>query len=144
MLFRSIILLMDREHNEYLSTACELDPSKSARELYLGFVEKYMDRVESSGLVLSKSLMLGMLEDNVNDEEAGVQLQREFLGKVLSHGRETGEFSPSAISDEEFFEIFSITINGILATWFFNHETIEIKPYGCRHLGRLIELLESR
>lgn len=141
---RDIIVLMDREHNEYLSTACQIDPSKSARQLYLDFVEKYMERIETSGFVLSKSLMLGQLEDNVGDDEAGVQLQREFLGKVLAHGRRTGEFDPAAMTDEEFFEVFSVTINGILITWFLNPESVEIKPYGRRHLGRLLELLEPR
>ena len=140
---RDIIVLMDREHNEYLSTACQIDPTKSARQLYLAFVEKYMERIEGSGIVLSKSLMLGQLEDNVGDDEAGVQLQREFLGKVLAHGRETGEFSPEAMSDEEFFEMFSVTINGILITWFLNQESIDLKPYGYRQLSRLLKLLES-
>lgn len=141
---RDIIVLMDREHNEYLSTACQIDCAKSARQLYLDFVEKYMERIEASGFVLSKSLMLGQLEDNVGDDEAGVQLQREFLGKVLAHGRRTGEFDPAAMTDEEFFEVFSVTINGILITWFLNPESVEIKPYGRRHLGRLLELLEPR
>ena len=140
---RDIIVLMDRDHNEYLSTACRLDGTKNARQLYMDFVEKYMERIEESGLVLSKSLMLGQLEDNVGDDEAGVQLQREFLGKVLSLGRETGEFSPHAMSDEEFFEVFSIAINGILVTWFLNHKSIDLRPYGCKHLNRLLELLES-
>lgn len=140
---RDIIVLMDREHNEYLSTACRLDPAKSARQLYLDFVEKYMERIEESGFVLSKSLMLGQLEDNVGDDEAGVHLQREFLGKVLAHGRKTGEFSSAAMSDEEFFEVFSVAINGILVTWFLNQESIDIKPYGRRHLSRLLELLEK-
>jgi AcrR family transcriptional regulator len=138
---RDIIVLMDREHNEYLSTACQLDGARSARQLYLDFVEKYMERIEDSGLALSKSLMLGQLEDNVGDDEAGVHLQREFLGKVLAHGRRTGEFSSKAMKDEEFFEVFSVTINGILITWFLNHESIDLKPYGCKHLGRLLELL---
>lgn len=139
---RDIIVLMDRDHNEYLGSACAMDPGKSARELYLDFVEKYMERIEESGLVLSKSLMLGQLEDNVGDDEAGVHLQREFLGKVLAHGRTTGEFDPRAMTDEEFFEVFSIAINGILVTWFLNHESIDLKPYGCKHLERLLELLE--
>ncbi len=140
---RDIIVLMDREHNEYLGSACEIVPGKSARELYLDFVEKYMERIESSGLVLSKSLMLGQLEDNVGDDEAGVHLQREFLGKVLARGRETGEFSAAgSMTDEAFFEVFSVTINGILVTWFLNHEKIDLKPYGRKHLGRLLELLE--
>lgn len=140
---RDIIVLMDREHNEYLGSACRIDLEKSARQLYLDFVEKYMERIEESGLVLSKSLMLGQLEDNVGDDEAGVQLQREFLGKVLAHGRERGEFSSDAMGDEEFFELFSITINGILVTWFLNHDSIDLKPYGCRHLARLLRLLEG-
>lgn len=140
---RDIIVLMDRDHNEYLGSVCRMDPGKSARQLYLEFVEKYMERIEDSGLVLSKSLMLGQLEDNVGDDEAGVQLQREFLGKVLAHGRETGEFFPKAMGDEEFFELFSVTINGILVTWFLNHESIDLKPYGYRHLARLLRLLEK-
>lgn len=139
---RDIIVLMDREHNEYLSTACQLDPAKSARQLYLDFVEKYMERIEKSGFVLSKSLLLGMLEDNVNDEEAGVQLQREFLGKVLALGRARGEFSPEAMTDEEFFTLFSIAINGVLTTWFINPDTVDIRPYGTSYLKRLLELLE--
>lgn len=141
---RDIIVLMDRDHNEYLSTACEVDPSKSARQLYLDFVEKYMERIEGSGFILSRSLMLGQLEDNVGDDEAGVQLQREFLGKVLAHGRRTGEFDPAAMTDEEFFEMFSVTINGILVTWFLNRENIDIKHYGRKHLGRLIEMMQKR
>ena len=140
---RDIIVLMDREHNEYLGSACEIDSAKSAGELYLHFVEKYMERIEGSGFVLSKSLMLGQLEHNVGDDEAGVHLQREFLGKVLAYGRETGEFSPNAMSDEEFFELFSVTINGILVTWFLNHDSIDLKPYGYKHLGRLLELLKK-
>lgn len=139
---RDIIVLMDREHNEYLSTACQLDPTKSARQLYLDFVEKYMERIEESGFVLSKSLLLGMLEDNVNDEEAGVQLQREFLGKVLALGRARGEFPPEAMTDEEFFTLFSVAINGILTTWFINPDTVDIRPYGISCLKRLLELLE--
>lgn len=141
---RDIIVLMDREHNEYLGSACEMAASKSARELYLDFVEKYMERIEESGLILSKSLMLGQLEDNVGDDEAGVHLQREFLGKVLARGRATGEFDPNGMKDEEFFEAFSVTINGILVTWFLNHESIDLKPYGYKHLERLLELLERR
>lgn len=141
---RDIIVLMDRDHNEYLSTACGVDLSKSARQLYLDFVEKYMERIEESGFILSKSLMLGQLEDNVGDDEAGVQLQREFLGKVLAHGRETGEFDPAAMTDQKFFEVFSIAINGILVTWFLNRESIDIKPCGCEHLGRLLELLGKK
>lgn len=140
---RDIIVLMDRDHNEYLGSACAMDPHKSARELYLDFVNTYLRRIEDSGFVLSKSLMLGQLEDNVGDDEAGVQLQREFLGKVLAHGRATGEFSPNAMTDEEFFEAFSITINGILVTWFLNGESIDLKPYGYRHLARLLEPLEG-
>lgn len=139
---RDIIVLMDREHNEYLGSACGMDPGKSARELYLDFVEKYMERIEDSGLVLSKSLMLGQLEDNVGDDEAGVQLQREFLAKVLSRGRATGEFSPNVMTDEEFFQTFSVTINGILVTWFLNPHSIDLKPYGYKHLERLLQLLE--
>ncbi len=139
---RDIIVLMDREHNEYLGSACEIDPAKTARQLYLSFVEKYMERIENSGFVLSKSLMLGQLENNVGDDEAGVHLQREFLGKVLSHGRDTGEFS-QGMTDEEFFELFSVTINGILVTWFLNPDAVDIKPYGFRHLERLLKLLEG-
>lgn len=141
---RDIIVLMDRDHNEYLGSVCQIDPDKSARELYLEFVEKYMERIESSGLTLSKSLLLGQLEDNVGDDEAGVQLQREFLGKVLAQGREKGEFSPDAMGDEEFFEMFSVAINGILVTWFLNPESVDLKPYGYRHLARLLRLLEGR
>ena len=139
---RDIIVLMDREHNEYLGSVCKMDPRKSARELYLDFVEKYMERIGDSGLVLSKSLMLGQLEDNVGDDEAGVHLQRKFLGKVLARGRETGEFAAGAMTDEEFFEVFSVTINGILVTWFLNPESIDLKPYGRKHLERLLKLLE--
>lgn len=139
---RDIIVLVDREHNQYLSTACAMDSSKSARQLYTAFVETYMDLVASSGPVLSRALMVGMLEGDVNDDEAGVPLQQEFLGKVLEHGRKTGEFSPTALSDEEFFELFSITINGILATWFFDPDIVDIKEYGCRHMIRLLRLLE--
>lgn len=139
---RDIIVLMDREHNEYLSTACRLDEGKSAKQLYLDFAEKYMQRIEDSGILLSRSLMLGQLEDNVGDDEAGVQLQREFLGKVLALGRATGELPPGAMGDEAFFEAFSVAINGILVTWFLNEETVEIRPYGLRQLKNLWRLLE--
>lgn len=140
---RDIIVLMGRSHCEYLSAACRMDRDRSARQLYTDFVERLMERVENSGPILVKSLMLGQLEGNVSYAESGTQLYWEFLGKVLAHGRETGEFSPDAITDKEFFDAFSIAINGVIVTWLLDQENIDLGSYGRRHLGRLLRLLEG-
>lgn len=141
---KDIIVLIGREHSRYLGTVCQLDPGQGAREIYMRFVEAYMERVRDSGLEKAKALMMGMLEGNLNDEESGIALQHRFLRKVLAHGRETGEFDPEAISDGEFCETFTVYVNGVLATWLYHSETIDLVPFGSRHLNRLLRLLKKR
>ena len=46
------------------------------------------------------------------------------------------------MTDEEFFEAFSVAINGILVTWFLNPDSIDLKPYGYKHLKHLLQFLE--
>lgn len=141
---KDIIVLIARDHNRYLGTVCQLDPEQSAQEIYRRFVKKYMERARDSGLEKSKALMMGLMEGDVSNEEAGIELQHRFLRKVLAYGRETGEFDAQDISDEEFCEAFTVYVNGVLSTWFFQSEIIDLVPFGCRHLNRLLRLLKKR
>ena len=140
---KDIIVLLTREHNEYLSHACEADFSLSAGEIYLRYVDKYMHRIADSGLSLSKSLMLGLLESEVSDDEAGLQLQRDFFARLIAYGKETGEFSRQ-VEWEDFFEQFLITINGILTNWLVSQGAIDVIRYGKHHAGQLLRLLKNK
>lgn len=140
---KDIIMLLNRQHNEYLGHVCELEFDKSAHEIYQTYVDKYMKHISDSGFLLSKSLMLGTLEEDISDDEAGLQLQREFFYRLLAYGRERGEFSPEAMGDDDFFDLFLVTINGILTTWFLSGGTLDIESHGRRHAGVLIKLLEQ-
>lgn len=137
-------MLIAQDHNQYLGSVCQLDPGQDARVVYRRFVEKYMHRVQDSGLEKAKALMMGILEGQVSDEEAGIELQHRFLRRVLAYGRETGEFDPQAMSDEEFCETFTVTVNGVLTSWFFNSGSIDLVSFGCRHLNRLLQLLNKQ
>lgn len=141
---KDIIMLMDRKHSDHISHMCQVEPGRSAVELYQEYVRKYMEYIAGYGFQASRSLMQGMLEDEVRDEEAGMDVQKVFFKKLLAHGRQTGEFDPEAMSDEEFFELFTIGINGIFIGWFYSNGTIDVVEYGCRNLGRLVELIRKK
>lgn len=141
---KDIIMLMNREHSEYLSHMCRIESGKSAAEIYREYVRKYMEYIAKCGFQSSRSLMQGMLEDEVRDEEAGMDLQRDFFEKLVAFGCETGEFDPQAMSAKEFFELFTVGVNGIFVGWFYTNGSIDVVDYGCRNLNRLVRLIERR
>lgn len=141
---KDIIMLMNREHSEYLSHMCQIEPGRSAVELYREYVRKYMEYVARCGIQTSRALMQGMLEDEVRDEEVGLDLVKDFFNQLLSYGRGTGEFSPDAMTDLEFFQLFMVGVNGTLVQWFYSNGALDVVEYGCRNVGRLVGLLERQ
>lgn len=140
---KDIIMLMDREHSEYLSHMCRIEPGKSAAETYREYVRKYMEDIAKWGFQRFRSLMQGMLEDEVRDEEAGMDLQREFFQRLVEYGWQTGEFDRSAMSPQDFFELFTMGVNGIFVGWFYSNGARDVVEYGCRNLNRLVRLIEK-
>ena len=138
---KDIITLLARQHNEYFNQANEEEFAGSAREIYLNYVDTYMRRITDSGYVLSKSLMLGMLEANIDDNAAGLPFQKDFFRRLIRYGKEQGEFSDQVEADD-FFEQFIVTINGILVNWIVSGGSFDVIAYGGRHTGQLLRLLE--
>ena len=138
---KDIITLLARQHNEYFNQANEEEFAGSAREIYLNDVDTYMRRITDSGYVLSKSLMLGMLEANIDDNAAGLPFQKDFFRRLIRYGKEQGEFSDQVEADD-FFEQFIVTINGILVNWIVSGGSFDVIAYGGRHTGQLLRLLE--
>lgn len=140
---RDIIMLMDREHSQYLTQMCRIEPGKKALEIYLEYVRKYMEYIAQCGFQSSRSLMQSMLEDEVGDEEAGMDLQRDFFCKLVEYGWQTGEFDPAAMTPQEFFELFTVGVNGVFVGWFYTNGAIDVVEYGCRNLNRLVNLIQK-
>ena len=138
---RDIITLLTRQHNEYFNQANEEEFTGSAREIYLNYVDTYMHRIADSGYVLSKSLMLGTLEANIDSDAAGLPFQKEFFRRLIRYGRERGEFSDHMEADD-FFAQFIVTINGILVNWIISGGRFDVVDYGGRLAGQLLKLLE--
>lgn len=141
---RDIITLINREHNENLSRICRIEPGKSAVETYHEYVRKYMEYIAVRGTQESRILLQGMVDEKVRDEEAGIDLLRDFMEKLLAYGRETGEFDPAAMSDQDFFDLFVVGISGVLVTWLCTDGTMDIIEYGCRNLDWMIQRIIKR
>jgi len=139
---KDIIALMARQHNEYLSRACAMEFDKSAPEIYASYVDKYMALIAQCGFNHSKALMLGMIQEEMDRGELGVQLQRDFLKTLLEYGQSRGEFVLRDMSADDFIDSFLAAINGTLAEWYFSNGTLDVVEQGRRVVGRLVRLLE--
>lgn len=141
---KDIIMLMNREHNEYLSRMCRIETRKSAVEIYREYVRKYMEYIAQCGAEEVRTMLQSMVESDVRNEEAGVDLMKGFVQKLLAHGQETGEFDPAAMNDQDFFDLFVVGISGVLVSWLCTNGTIDIVEYGCRNLNRLVQFIEKQ
>lgn len=140
---RDIITLINRRHSENLTRMCRIEPGKSAVEIYHRYVRKFMEYIAKCGVQESRILLQGMVEDQVKDEEAGVELLRDFLQRLLAYGQETGEFDLSAISDQDFIDLFMVGISGVLVLWLCTNGTMDIVEYGCRNLDWIVRRIEK-
>ena len=77
------------------------------------------------------------------EENTSLDLQQNFIDKIVIKGLGDGDFHHSMTSDD-FFEIFRTTLMGVLTQWSMSKENEELVVMGKRAMFPLINLMKKQ
>ncbi|HHZ01320.1 MAG TPA: TetR/AcrR family transcriptional regulator [Tissierellia bacterium] len=141
---KDILIKLTSRFNKELSQLFIYDEDLSAVTLYQNAVTAYLNYVKKDGHDFTKSYVKAMIDEELATEntKTSIELQKEFIDKVLSKGIRDGDFQLN-MSYDDFFEIFSAALMGVLTQWCMRHEIDDLITLGQRVLFPIINLMKK-
>lgn len=140
---KDILIKLTSRFNNELSQLFIYDENLDAVTLYQNAVTSYLNYVNKDGHVFTKSYVKAMIDEELATENTSLELQQQFIDKVLRKGLRDGDFQLN-MSCDDFFELFSITLMGVLAQWSMKKESDGLIMMGQRALFPLINLMRKQ
>lgn len=126
--------------NENMSTYFSYDETKSAKELYLTYMHNYMKLINVDGFAFSKNYLQMLISESMGGEKVGLHIQKEYIYYLLNKGVEQGEFTKK-VDHETFFNLWQVTILGVLAMWAIEEDHYDILKDGYGALAQIINIM---
>ena len=139
---KDILIKLTSRFNKELSSLFIFDENLSAVTLYQNAVTSYLNYVNKDGHDFTKSYLKAMIDEELATENVSLELQKNFIDKVISKGLRDGDFQLN-ISCNDFFALFRATLMGVLTQWSMSKEGEELIVIGQRALFPLINLMKK-
>lgn len=139
---KDILIKLSSRLNKELSQLFIYDENLNAVTLYQNAVTSYLNYVSKDGHAFTKSYFKAMIDEELATENISLELQQNFIDKVLCKGLRNGEFQLN-MSCDDFFALFSATLMGVLTQWSMKKESDELIVMGQRVLFPLINLMRK-
>jgi AcrR family transcriptional regulator len=139
---KDILIKMTSRFNKELSQLFIFDESLSAVTLYQNMVTSYLNYVNKDGHAFTKSYIKAMIDEELATENVSLELQKNFIDKVILKGLKDGDFQLNMTCDD-FFALFSATLMGILTQWCMSKEEEKLIDMGQRALFPIINLMKK-
>lgn len=108
---KDILIKLTSRFNKELSQLFIFDESLRAATLYRNMVTSYLNYVNKDGHAFTKSYIKAMIDEELAKENVSLELQKNFIDKVIRKGLRDGDFQLNMTCDD-FFAIFSATLMG--------------------------------
>ena len=138
---KDIIAKMTSHLNEELYDRFIFDPKLTAEKLYKDAVDVYLEKVDSDGHSFTSSYVNAMITANIGEKDTGIDLQQEFIYKILDKGIKDGEFCKD-INKYDFYMQFRITLMGCLTIWCFSDGSKSVFDFGQKSLHYILMLIK--
>lgn len=140
---KDILIKLTSRFNKELSQLFVYDENLDAVTLYQNAVTSYLNYVSEDGHAFTKSYVKAMIDEELATEEnISLELQQNFIDKVLRKGLRGGDFQPN-MSCDDFFALFRATLMGVLTQWSMSKESEGLIVMGQRVLFPLINLMRK-
>ena len=140
---KDILIKLTSRFNNELSQLFIYDENIDAGILYKNAVTSYLDYVSKDGHAFTKSYIKAMIDEELAAEEnASLELQQDFIDKVVGKGLRDGDFLLN-MSCDDFFQLFRATLMGVLTLWSMSKENEGLIVMGQRVLFPLINLMSK-
>lgn len=140
---KDILIKLTSRFNNELSQLFIYDENLNAVTLYQNAVTSYLNYVSKDGHAFTKSYVKAMIDEELATENISLELQQNFIDKVLRKGLRDGDFQLN-MSCDDFFALFSATLMGVLTQWSMRKESDELIVMGQRVLFPLINLMRKQ
>lgn len=139
---KDILIKLSSRLNKELSQLFIYDENLNAVTLYQNAVTSYLNYVSKDGHAFTKSYFKAMIDEELATENISLELQQNFIDKVLCKGLRDGDFQLN-MSCDDFFALFSATLMGVLTQWSMRKESEGLIVMGQRVLFPLINLMRK-
>jgi AcrR family transcriptional regulator len=139
---KDILIKLTSRFNKELSQLFIFDENLRAATLYRNMVTSYLNYVNKDGHAFTKSYIKAMIDEELAKENVSLELQKNFIDKVIRKGLRDGDFQLNMTCDD-FFAIFSATLMGVLTRWCMSKEGEELLAMGQRALFPIINLMKK-
>lgn len=140
---KDILIKLTSRFNNELSLLFVYDENLDAITLYKNAVTSYLNYVSNDGHAFTKSYIKAMIDEELATEEnISLELQQDFIDKVISKGLRDGDFQPN-MSCDDFFQIFRSTLMGVLTLWSMSKENEGLIVMGQRVLFPIINMMKK-
>ncbi|WP_326908713.1 TetR/AcrR family transcriptional regulator [Sedimentibacter sp. MB31-C6] len=140
---KDILIKLTSRFNKELSQLFIYDENLDAVTLYQNAVTSYLNYVSKDGHTFTKSYVKAMIDEELATEEnTSLELQQNFIDKVLRKGLRDGDFQLN-MSCDDFFVLFSAALMGVLTQWSMRKESDELIVMGQQVLFPLINLMRK-
>lgn len=141
---KDILIKLTSRFNNELSLLFVYDENLDAITLYKNAVTSYLNYVSNDGHAFTKSYIKAMIDEELATEEnISLELQQDFIDKVISKGLRDGDFQPN-MSCDDFFQIFRSTLMGVLTLWSMSKENEGLIVMGQRVLFPIINMMKKQ
>lgn len=141
---KDILIKLTSRFNNELSYLFIYDENLDAVTLYQNAVTSYLNYVSKDGHVFTKSYIKAMIDEELATEEnVSLELQQEFIDKVVCKGLNDGDFQLN-MSCYDFFQLFRATLMGVLTLWSMSKENEGLIIMGQRVLFPIINLMRKQ
>ena len=140
---KDILIKLTSRFNNELSYLFIYDENLDAVTLYQNAVTSYLNYVSKDGHVFTKSYIKAMIDEELATEEnVSLELQQDFINKVVCKGLNDGDFQLN-MSCDDFFQLFRATLMGVLTLWSMSKENEGLIIMGQRVLFPIINLMRK-
>lgn len=140
---KDILIKLTSRFNNELSHLFIYDENLDAVTLYQNAVTSYLNYVSKDGHIFTKSYIKAMIDEELATEEnVSLELQQEFIDKVVCKGLNDGDFQLN-MSCYDFFQLFRATLMGVLTLWSMSKENEGLIIMGQRVLFPIINLMRK-
>lgn len=140
---KDILIKLTSRFNNELSLLFVYDENLDAITLYKNAVTSYLNYVSNDGHAFTKSYIKAMIDEELATEEnISLELQQDFIDKVISKGLRDGDFQPN-MSCDDFFQLFRSTLMGVLTLWSMSKENEGLIVMGQRVLFPIINMMKK-
>ena len=141
---KDILIKLTSRFNNELSYLFIYDENLDAVTLYQNAVTSYLNYVSKDGHVFTKSYIKAMIDEELATEEnVSLELQQDFINKVVCKGLNDGDFQLN-MSCYDFFQLFRATLMGVLTLWSMSKENEGLIIMGQRVLFPIINLMRKQ